>query len=225
MNTVLSASFLRYHLIASSFLFDFLPLRIYQLPTIPRNLLLLNMANNAEPDQMAIPLSGLYRAFYQTAQNTPNIEYSSSNLFSNLILRDIPDSFILSESSAGSAENRRSLDHKFQFWHDIHGLLPLILKESKAEVRGKDEVEQQTFEGLLREIRLFDLTHLYGLSTIGTTFRAWTMYPNGKMVPFDDDSGYQDIAGPIGTQIWNSFVLEVLDNRPCVHGSGGPGTG
>lgn len=167
------------------------------------------------PERMVIPLSGPYQALYDRAHGIQDIEHPSSNLFLNLIIRDLPFIFMFSETPPGSAENRRRLDHKFEIWNNDFGVFyPALLKESKAIGRGKKGVESQIEQGLKHDLKHYKLTHLYGISTIGTSFRVWTAFPGNLISSFDEDVGYLDISSSLGVMIWNDFINAVTNNPP-----------
>lgn len=178
--------------------------------------------SSLESERMVVPLSGPYRDFYEKAFHIQDIEHPSSNLFLNLIKRDLPFIFIFSEVPPGSAENRRRLDHKFETWNSLYNVFhPVLLKESKAVRRGKKGVESQIGQGLEHDLEHHNLGHLYGISTIGTTFRAWTARPKAKLQPFDSDAGYCDISSPFGVMIWNDFMNAIKNDPPTIMGNEG----
>lgn len=70
--------------------------------------------------------------------------------------------------------------------------LPVLVKEQKPE-----------------ELQAYYFTHIYGISTVGTSFHAWRALPNETVEPFDDGIGHVDIDTRDGTMIWNSLMPSV----------------
>jgi hypothetical protein len=181
------------------------------------------------PEPLVIPPGGPFRYLYNAAVAI-NVEHPSSNLFSALIMKYLQNAteevVVLSETPPSHAENRRRIDHSYQMWNpDFDTLLPILIKESKAPGKKKN-VEQQMYEATVQSLTYYNLTHLYGLSTVGTTFRAWKAHPDEGVRPFDqfqleDDRGYFDIDSVDGARIWNDLMDALLRDYPRIQASVG----
>jgi hypothetical protein len=174
------------------------------------------MSEQVEP--MVIPLDGIFRSYYNDAKDI-NVEHPSSNLFLNLIQASV-SCFAKSETPPGHAENRKRIDHVFEVWdNDYSRPIPILVKESKAIGKGKKEVETQTFERTKQLLEHHNLTHLYGIATIGTAFRAWKAFPGEKPQSFDDEAGYVDVDSLTGARIWNDLMRALQNEPPQIQGS------
>ncbi|KAG7428851.1 hypothetical protein Forpi1262_v009371 [Fusarium oxysporum f. sp. raphani] len=133
----------------------------------------------------AVPSTGLLRKLYIDAAQ--DIEYQSSTFWQIWLQRAFHEDEYMVSCEIPPDESRRRVDAVVKRYDDRHDTLSAVLwvefKRPSGNVR---QVEFQALDAAKRCIRANNLESVYVMTTVGVSFRVWTVYESDlqSLVPF-----------------------------------------
>ncbi|EXA30020.1 hypothetical protein FOVG_18555 [Fusarium oxysporum f. sp. pisi HDV247] len=133
----------------------------------------------------AVPSAGLLRKLYIDAAQ--DIEYKSSTFWQIWLQRAFHEDEYMVSCEIPPDESRRRVDAVVKRYDDRHDTLSAVLwiefKRPSGNVR---QVELQALDAAKRCIRASNLESVYVMTTVGVSFRVWTVYESDlqSLVPF-----------------------------------------
>ncbi|EXL93509.1 hypothetical protein NOF04DRAFT_13803 [Fusarium oxysporum II5] len=133
-----------------------------------------------------VPSTGLLRKLYRDAAQ--DIEYQSSTFWQVWLQRAFHEDEYMISCEMPPDESRRRVDAVVKRYDDRHDTLSAVLwiefKRPSGSVR---QVEFQALDAAKRCIRTSNLESVYVMTTVGVSFRCWTVYGSDllSLVPFN----------------------------------------
>ncbi|KPM34084.1 hypothetical protein AK830_g12490 [Neonectria ditissima] len=161
-----------------------------------------------------VPARGILRKLYNDAAE--NIEYKSASFWHGWLQRAFNDQDVYHISPEFSPDGSlRRVDAVVQRYDDAHDTLSAMLwVEFKRPSGSVSQVEGQALDAAIRCITKDNLQFVYVMTTVGVSFRAWTVTKRGRVLqPFHGGPADATRAQYVDADSNDARVLERFANR------------